>query len=84
MTPAGVNFALHASTATAVWQVVWPGGRGGERRDMALDARTHRSGDVWHVELAGLTPPLQWAWRVDRPAATAGPPADVHQLLLDP
>ncbi|HXT22072.1 MAG TPA: isoamylase, partial [Thermoanaerobaculia bacterium] len=81
---AGVNFALHAPAATAVWLVVWPGGRGGARRDVALDPAVHRSGDVWHVELAGVAAPLEWAWRVDRPAASSGPPPDAHRLLLDP
>jgi glycogen operon protein len=83
-TPAGVNFALHAPAATAVWLVVWPGGRGGARRDLPLDAAAHRSGEVWHVELVGVLPPLEWAWRVDRPPAPAGPSPDPQRLLLDP
>jgi isoamylase len=81
---AGVNFALHAPTATAVWLVLWPHGRAGARHDVPLPAATHRSGGVWHVEVAGLAPPLEWAWRVERPLAPAGPAPDADLLLLDP
>jgi isoamylase len=84
VTERGVNFALHAPPASAVWLVVWPAGREGARHDVALAAEQHRSGDVWHVELAGVAPPLEWAWRVDRPAVPAGPPPDASRLLLDP
>ncbi len=81
VTERGVNFALRAPSASAVWLVVWAAGREGARHDLALAPERHRSGDVWHAELAGMSPPLEWAWRVERPAA---PPAGVSRLLLDP
>ncbi|HEV8241993.1 MAG TPA: isoamylase [Thermoanaerobaculia bacterium] len=81
VTGRGVNFALRAPAATAVWLALWPDRRQGPRHDLALG---HRSGEVWHVEVEGVAPPLEWAWRVDRPAAPAGPPPDPQRLLLDP
>jgi glycogen operon protein len=84
VTPRGVNFALHAPTATAVWLVVWPGGRRGAREDLALAEPRHRTGDVWHLEVAGIAPPLEWAWRVERPASLGEPPPDANRPLLDP
>ena len=80
----GVQFALGAPGATAVWLVLWPRGRDGERHDVALLPAPHRSGDVWHVEVLGVSPPLEWGWRVERPAAAAGPLPDAGRLLLDP
>ena len=64
--------------------MLWPGGRIGPRHDLALDAARHRSGDVWHVEVEGVGPPLEWAWRVERPPSPVGPPRDPGRLLLDP
>ena len=88
LTECGVNFALRAPSASQVWLVLWPAGREGSRHDLPLAAACHRSGDVWHVELAGVSPPLEWAWRVERPAAPAGPPPgpppEASRLLLDP
>ncbi|HEV8632311.1 MAG TPA: isoamylase [Thermoanaerobaculia bacterium] len=80
----GVQFALVAPGATAVWLVLWPQGRRGERHDLALRTAGNRSGDVWHVEVLGVAAPLEWGWRVERPAAAAGPPPDPGRLLLDP
>jgi glycogen operon protein len=85
LTERGVNFALRAPSASQVWLVLWPAGRGGPRHDLPLAAARHRSGDVWHLELAGVAPPLEWAWRVERPAAPPpGPPPEASRLLLDP
>src|SRR4029079_14251574 len=69
----GVRFALHAPRATAVWLAVGPAGRGGARHDLALDPAVHRRDGVWHVEVLDVAAPLEWAWRVDAPAAAAGP-----------
>ncbi len=67
-----------------MWLVVWPQGRRGRRHDLPLAAERHRSGPVWHCEVAGLTPPLEWAWRLDRPPAAAGPPPEPRRMVLDP
>jgi len=84
VTDGGVNFALRAPAATAVWLVVWPRGRDGASLDFALPVESHRTGDVWHAEVAGVAPPVEWAWRVERPRAAAGPLPDPGRLLLDP
>jgi glycogen operon protein len=84
ITERGVHFALRAPTATTVWLVLWLEGREGPRHDLPLAPERHRSGDVWHVEVEGVAPPLEWAWRVERSPAAAGPSPDSSRLLLDP
>jgi isoamylase len=92
ITPAGVSFALVAPRAAAAWLVLWPSGRAGAPFEILLEAPRHRSGDVWHVEIAGAAPPLEYGWRLapedETPrdpsvtAATSG--IAPHRLLLDP
>lgn len=59
----GVRFAV-VSTAERVLLVLDPGG--GERRELELDPEAHRTGEVWHVRVTGLRPPVTYAWRVAR------------------
>jgi isoamylase len=89
-TPVGVSFALVAPRASAASLILWPAGRAGEPVEIALDAAHHRSGDVWHLEVAGVAPPLEYGWRL-APAGEAAEDASCassgiapHHLLLDP
>ena len=55
VTPEGVNFAIFSRHATRVWLHLF-----NEPADdrpshtFELDPLTHRTGDVWHIHLAGL------------------------------
>ncbi len=51
--------------------------------EIALDPRKHRTGDHWHILVAGLPPIFRYGWRVD------GPKGGCHRfnpdvILLDP
>ncbi len=81
----GLNFALLCRHGTAVTLVVQPmNGCDNPIAEIALDPRLHRTGDHWHIAVAGL--PLQgfrYGWRVDGPTG-AGHRYDSTQTLLDP
>ena len=81
----GLNFALLCRHGTAVTLVVQPmNGSDVPIAEIALDPRLHRTGDHWHIVVAGL--PLQgfrYGWRVDGPTG-AGHRYDATQILLDP
>lgn len=54
-------------------------------RAIDLDAACHRTGDVWHVWIAGIRPGQLYAYRVDGPYRPQdGHRFNVHKLLLDP
>ena len=84
--PDGVNFAIASRYATAVTLLVFLPGTLEPLLEVPLDARFHRTGEVWHAFLKGLEPGIQYAYRMDR---VPNPQPQVHrfdprQELLDP
>jgi glycogen operon protein len=82
--PDGYNFALLCRHGTHVSLVILP--REGGREPLAeipLHPRQNRTGDHWHIRVAGLPPTFCFGWRVDGPR---GPRTrfDPTRLLLDP
>lgn len=71
----GLNFAVFSRHATHVWLVLF-GGEGSGSTDIALDPDRHRTGDIWHVELAGIADGARYGWRADGPRD--------HQHRFDP
>ena len=80
---AGVDFAVHSRHATELTLVVWPKA-GAAPGEIALEAATHRNGDVWSVHVPGLTAGAEYVWRAA--SSHAGPmhAYDPSQRLLDP
>jgi glycogen operon protein len=81
--PDGVNFALLCRHGTSVTLVLYPLETAEPLAEIALDVRKHRTGDHWHILVAGLPPAFRYGWRVD------GPPGPEHRfdpslVLLDP
>jgi glycogen operon protein len=81
--PDGVNFALLCRNGIAVTLVVYPLDGVKPIAEIALDRRHNRTGDHWHVLVAGLPAAFTYGWRVD------GPPGHGHhfdptRVLLDP
>lgn len=64
----GVNFALASKRATWVTLCLW--NAHGEKlvATFALDARQHRTGDVWHAHVRGIKAPLVYGYRVGGPS----------------
>ena len=82
----GVNFAIFSRYATRVRLELFdhpedaaPG------RTIDLDSRRNRTGDVWHVWVAGIGPGQLYAYRMDGPyAPREGHRFNFNRLLLDP
>ena len=54
-------------------------------REIPLDPRLNRTGDVWHVEVHGAGPGTYYLYRVDGPyMPEKGHRFNPHKLLLDP
>ena len=82
----GVNFAIASRYATAVTLVIFAPGEPEAIVEFPLDARFHRTGEVWHAFLKGLDSGLSYAYRMDR---VPNPEPQVHRFnprahLLDP
>ncbi len=84
--PDGINFAIASRYATAVTLLIFLPGTLEPLLEVPLDARFHRTGEVWHAFLKGLEPGIQYAYRMER-LPNPQPQVhrfDPHQELLDP
>jgi glycogen operon protein len=79
----GVNFALLCRHGTAVFLVLYPLDGGEPLAEIALHPKRNRTGDHWHVLVAGLPPSFSYGWRVDGPPGP-GNYYDPSIVLLDP
>ena len=82
----GVNFTLFSRHATRVALLLF-----GSPDDMSpcqiieLDARHHRTGDIWHVCVQGASRDQAYAFQVDGPhTPERGHRFDARSILLDP
>jgi len=83
--PDGINFAIASRYATAVTLLIFLPGTLEPLLEVPLDARFHRTGEVWHAFLKGLEPGIQYTYRMDR-LPNPQPQVhrfDSHQELLD-
>src|SRR5438132_2451165 len=79
----GINFALLCRHGTAVWLVLYSMEGEAPLAEISLDPWKNRTGNHWHVLVAGLPNTFRYGWRVD------GPKGDGHRfdpslVLLDP
>ncbi len=81
--PDGVNFALFCRHGTAVFLVLYPLNGTEPMAEIALHPRRNRTGDHWHVLVAGLPSAFNYGWRVDGPSGP-GHKYDPSIVLLDP
>ena len=74
----GLNFAVFSRHATAMTLALFATGEHAPVAELPLDPGVHRTGDIWHLEVAGLTTDVRYAWRADRCdfASVAGGAAD--------
>jgi glycogen operon protein len=81
--PDGHNFALLCRHGTRVTLVLLPETGREPLAEIPLHPKQNRTGDHWHVRVAGLPPTFCYGWRVDGPD---GPRTrfDPSRLLLDP
>jgi glycogen operon protein len=79
----GINFALFTRHGTAVRLVLYSMTDEEPLAEVPLDSRTNRTGNHWHILIAGLPETFRYGWRVD------GPNGGLHRfdpsiVLLDP
>jgi glycogen operon protein len=79
----GVNFALLCRHGTTVSLVLYPLDAPEPLAEVMLHPRQNRTGDHWHILVAGLPPTFRYGWRVDGPSG-AGHRFDPSKVLLDP
>jgi len=81
----GVNFALFSRHARRVRLELFAAASDSTpTRSIELDPLHHRTGDVWHVWVQGITPGQLYAYRVDGPyEPEAGHRFNFKKLLLD-
>lgn len=81
----GVNFALFSRHATRVLLELYEGPDSSPTRVVDLDPARHRTGDVWHVWVQGITSGQLYAFRIDGPfQPEQGHRFNVNKLLFDP
>jgi isoamylase len=85
-TGGGVNFALFSRDASRVCLELFDQPEDAvPARSIDLDASRNRTGDVWHVWVAGICSGQLYGYRVDGPyAPSEGHRFNVNRLLLDP
>ena len=83
---AGANFAVFSRHATQVWLELFDApddATPSHRIKLATDL--HRTGDIWHVWIEGITPGQLYGYRADGPYAPhEGHRFNANKLLLDP
>jgi isoamylase len=82
-TPGGVNFVLLCRNGTAVTLVLSEPCNAESATEILLDPRHHRTGDHWHIRIAGLPDEFCYGYRVDGPRGV-GDRFDPRVVLVDP
>ncbi|MGH7226343.1 MAG: alpha-amylase family glycosyl hydrolase, partial [Gemmataceae bacterium] len=81
----GVNFAVFSRHAHAVTLVLFREGREEPIAEIPLDPACHKTGDVWHIFVRGLSSDVLYGYRVQGPGAVKhGHRFNPALVLLDP
>jgi len=82
----GTQFAVFSRHATAVSLLLFDHPQSAKpSREIPLDPRLNRTGDIWHVRVEGAGPGTLYLYRVDGPwEPEKGHRFDPNRLLLDP
>lgn len=85
-TATGVNFAIFSRHATTVWLHLFDQPQAGApSHTFELDPIANRTGDIWHIHLAGVGHGQLYLYRMDGPYRPAeGHRFNKHKPLLDP
>lgn len=81
----GVNFALFSRHAQAISLVLFREGREEPFAEIPLDPAVHKTGDVWHIFVRGLSPDFLYGYCVHGPSAPkSGHRFNSSVVVLDP
>lgn len=85
LTPRGVNFSIYSRNATGATLVLFASGIADAICELELDAKQHRTGNVWHIEVLGVNNKIRYGWRIDGVNdPSKGHRFDRRQILIDP
>lgn len=86
LTEKGVNFSLFSRNASAVSLVLFEHeGQDSSFTELKLDAKTNKTGDIWHCHIPGLKAGACYLYRVDGPyIPEKGLRFNANKLLFDP
>ncbi len=86
LTPEGVQFAVFSRHATSVHLLLFRGPQDAAPSvELALDPRLHRTGDIWHIHVPGLSAGQCYLFRAFGPyVPQEGHRFNPNRLLLDP
>ena len=81
-----VHFGLVSRNATRVWLLLYDHPEAAlPEYEFELRPETHRTGDVWHIDVRGIGPGALYMFRVDGPfAPEKGLRFNAHRPVLDP
>ena len=81
----GVNFAIYSRQASAVSLVLCDPVTGEWLAEFGFDEHNHRTGDVWHLFVAGLSGDVGYCYRITSSADPGRPDTGAPgSVLLDP
>ncbi|GAB4458829.1 MAG: glycogen debranching protein GlgX [Anaerolineae bacterium] len=85
-TETGFNFAIFSRHATRVWLHLFTEPQANQpSHTFELEADTHRTGDIWHIHLAGVRHGQLYLYQMDGPyRPEEGHRFNRHKPLLDP
>jgi glycogen operon protein len=86
VTDTGINFAIFSRHATRVWLMLFDQPTAGApSHEFELDPLANRTGDIWHIHVAGLAHGQFYLYRVDGPyQPERGHRFNRYKPLLDP
>ncbi len=86
VTETGTNFAIFSRHATQVWLLLFDNPtQQTPSHTFELDPATHRTGDIWHIELSGVGHGDLYLYQIDGPyEPSQGHRFNRHKPLLDP
>jgi glycogen operon protein len=86
ITESGVNFSLFARRAVSVILLIFESPEPDSKyREISLDKKKNRTGDIWHCHIRGLKAGALYLYRVDGPyQPEQGLRFNPHKALLDP
>lgn len=86
VTPEGINFAVCSRNATAAYLDLFDAPQDGVPcATFELDAKRHKTGDIFHIFVKGLKPRQLYGWRMNGPyRPVQGHRFNANKLLVDP
>lgn len=80
-----INFSVFSANASRVFIVFYESGTQEPACELELEEARHRTGDLWHIEVAGLPKGFKYGYRMEGPLDPEnGHRFDAETILMDP